>query len=265
MHHARNKGLALGRPVRSRLFTKLAAGLLALAAAPLLHADPVLRVDLGGGATQSGFQAWNIGTDGAGPKSTTFTATDLASVPTGTVALTLAGGSDAANTANDTLSLNTRTRVGAPANSGAFTQADLMVDRVVTTGGGAGTGLFLQLTGFAPNTPSAVQVWGYDTQAAGGAKPGNFNLLDRTNGANTSLGTFAATAGQLPTDNNTFSVSGTVTSDVTGKIVLETVSNIDGNGIANGFVISTAVPEPTGALLVTLACTPLVRRRRSAR
>ena len=262
MHHALNKGLALGRPVTFRLFTRLAAGLIALAITPTLHADPVLRVDLGGGATQSGFQTWNIGTDGAGPKSTTFSATDLASVPTGTVGLTLAGGSDAANLANDTLSLNTRTRVGAPTNGGAFTQADLMVDRVVTTGGAAGTGLFLQLTGFAPSTPFAVQVWGYDTQAAGGAKVGNFNLLDRTNGANTSLGTFSATAGQLPTDNNTFSVSGTVTSDATGKIVFETISNIDGTGIANGFVISSAVPEPTGTLFIAVGFAALARRRR---
>lgn len=237
--------------------------LLALAAAPSLHADPVLRVDLGASPVQSGFQGWNIGADGGGstPRSTTFTATDLASVPSGTVTVMLAGGNDPANMSNNTLSVNTRTRVGAPTNSGAFTQADLMVDRVVTTGGAAGTGLFLQLTGFAPNTPFAVQVWGYDTQAAGGAKPGNFNLLDRTNGANTSLGTFAATAGQLPTDNNTFSVSGTVTSDATGKIVLESISNIDGTGIANGFTISS-VPEPTGAAFVVVGLAAVARRRR---
>lgn len=262
MHHALIKGLALGRPVTLRLL-KLAAGLLALAITPALHADPVLRVDLGGGATQSGFQAWNIGADGAGPKSNTFTSTDLASVPTGTVGITLAGGNDAANMSANTLSLNTRTRAGAPTNGGAFTQADLMVDRVVATPTGGGNGLFLELTGFAPSTPFAVQVWGYDTQATGGAKVGNFNLLDRTGGANTSLGTFSASAGQLPTDNNTFSVSGTVTSDATGKIVLETISNIDGAGIANGFVISTAVPEPTGLALVgAIACTTLTRRRR---
>jgi hypothetical protein len=239
----------------------LAAGLAAVSA-PRSYADPVLGIDFGGGATQAGFQSWNTGTDGAGPKTSTFTASNLTLVPTGSVGATLAGGTDAANLANDINSLNVRTRVGAPTNSGAFTQADLMVDRVVTTGGPAGSGLFLQLTGFAPNTTFGVQVWGYDTQTAGGAKPGNFALYDRTNGANAQLGSFSATAGSLPTDNNTFSATGTVTSDATGKIVLESISNIDGTGIMNGVLISS-VPEPTAATLLVLAgCAPLLARRR---
>jgi hypothetical protein len=241
----------------------LAAGLTA-GSAPRSYADPVLGIDFGGGATQAGFQSWNTGTDGAGPKTTTFTATNLTLVPTGSVGATLAGGTDAANLANDVNSVNVRTRVGAPTNNGAFTQADLMVDRVVTTGGVAGSGLFLQLTGFAPNTTFGVQVWGYDTQAAGGAKPGNFALYDRTNGANTSLGSFSVTAGSLPTDNNTFSVTGTVTSDATGKIVLESISNIDGTGIMSGALISS-VPEPSTALLALAGCTPLLARRRRGR
>jgi hypothetical protein len=243
----------------------LAAGL-AAASAPRSYADPVLGIDFGGGATQAGFQSWNTGTDGAGPKTTTFTATNLTLVPTGSVGATLAGGTDAANLANDVNSLNVRTRVGAPTNSGAFTQADLMVDRVVTTGGAAGSGLFLQLTGFAPSTTFGVQVWGYDTQGSPtfGGKPGNFALYDRTNGANTSLGSFTATAGSLPTDNNTFSVTGTVTSDATGKIVLESISNIDGTGIMSGALISS-VPEPSTALLALAGCTPLLARRRHRR
>jgi hypothetical protein len=268
MHHTQGTASA-PRRVRggfNRIMAigSLVAGLTCVSA-PRAFADPVLGIDFGGGATQAGFQSWNTGTDGAGPKTSTFTATNPTLVPTGSVGATVAGGTDAANLANDVNSLNVRTRVGAPANNGTFTQADLMVDRVVTTGGAAGSGLFLQLTGFAPNTTVGVQVWGYDTQSAGGAKPGNFALYDRTGGANTQLGSFSVTAGSLPADNSTFSVSGTVTSDATGKIVLESISNIDGTGIMNGVLI-TSVPEPSAAVLLALAGgAPLLARRRRQR
>ena len=231
-------------------------GVAALSAAASLHAAAILRVDFGAiNDLEPGFSVWNIGTDSAGPRSNSFTVSDLSAVPTGTVNATLGAGTDATNLANDTGTLNTRTR-GVPVDNGAFTYDQLLKDRAV---GLTGSGLFLELAGFAANTPFTIQAWGYDN-----AKAGNFSLVDRTNGANISLGSYSVTAGQTPTDNNSFSVTGTVTSDATGKIVVQSVSNIDGVGIFNGFVVST-VPEPATAGLLAVGVSAILglRRRRT--
>jgi hypothetical protein len=94
-------------------------------------------------------------------------------------------------------------------------------------------------------------VWGYDTQTSplSGAKPGNFSLYDRTGGTDTLLGSFTSVAGSLPSDNNSYSVTGNVTSDPNGVIMVESLSNIDGTGIMSGFVVST-VPEPMSGFLL---------------
>lgn len=238
----------------------------AFSAAMLLVADgsaeagTILSVDLGTAAA-SPFQLWNIGSDSAGPRTTTFSITDFVSVPSGLLSATIGGGSDPSNLNNDTGLLNTRSRGNVPPNSGSFTQSNLLTDRVVST---TGSGLFLSLSGFAPSTTFTIQVWGYDTQTASpfGAKPGNFSLFDRTGGANSLMGSFSAVAGALPTDNNTFSIIGTVTSDANGVIVVESVSNIDGTGIMNGFTVST-IPEPmSGALFLGGLGIVALRRRR---
>lgn len=225
------------------------------------NAGTILSIDLGT-AAQAPFQLWNVGADGTGMRSTTFSISDLSSVPSGTLTAKIGAGSDATNIDNDTGAINTRARANAPANSGSFTQSNLLTDRVVSTAG-TGTGLFLQLSGFAPSTTFSIQVWGYDTQTTplSGAKPGDFSLYDRTSGANTLLGSFTSTAGSLPVDNNTFSVTGTVTSDANGVIMVESLSNIDGTGIMNGFVIST-IPESMSLSLVLGGLGMLTLRRR---
>jgi len=241
------------------------AGAFLFATISSAHADVLLSVDLGT-AAQSPFTLWNVGSDGTGMRSKTFSITDLVSVPGGILTGEIGGGSDATNIANDAGSINTRLRGNAPTDSGSFTQSNLLADRVVTTAG-TGTGLFLQLSGFTPSTTFSIQVWGYDTQTSplSGAKPGNFSLHDRTGGADTLLGSFTSVAGSLPTDNNSFSVTGTVTSDVNGAILVESLSNIDGSGIMNGFVGST-VPEPmSGFLLLGGLGIVALRRRRIAR
>jgi len=109
-------------------------------------------------------------------------------------------------------------------------------------------------------------VWGYDTQTNSpyGSKPGTFSLYDRTNGANSLVGSFTSVAGSLPSNNNTFSVIGNFTSDANGVIVIESISNIDGTGIMNGFVVST-VPEPMSASLLLGGLGMLAFRRRRVR
>lgn len=247
-------------PFRILLLSSFTAILLATNGSA--KADTVLSVDMGS-ATATPFVLWNIGGDGAGPRTTTFSISDFVSVPGGLLTATLGGGNDPSDLSKDIAQLNTRIRGNVPANSGSFTQSNLLADRVVSS---SGAGLFLSLSGFAPSTTFTIQVWGYDTQTSplSGAKPGTFTLFDRTNGANATIGSFTTTAGQLPTDNNTFSVIGNVTSDINGRIVIESVSNMDGTGIMNGFVIST-VPEPaSGALLFGGLGLMAFRRRRAA-
>jgi len=226
-------------------------------------AATVLGLDFGSGSTQSGFSGFALTTDGPGPVSRTFSVSDSISSPSLSITATVAAGSDATNMANNTGSLNQRTRGNAPANSGAFTQNALLQDRIVST---TGAGLFLELTGLAPNTTFSIQVWGYDTQTTGtmiGSKSGTFTLLDRTNGANTTLGSITNTLGQLPTDNNTFSITANVTSDANGKIVVQSVSNIDGTGILTGAAISTStVPEPGRGMMGLMGLGLLLWRRR---
>ena len=114
-----------------------------------------------------------------------------------------------------------------------------------------------------------IQVWGVDTNVldtgvTGGAKPGNFQLLDWTSGSAVALGSYSTTSAELPTSNDSFSVTGTVVADANGRIVVQSVSNMDGSGIMNGFVLSTSViPEPGRVgLFMGALCWLLIRRQR---
>ncbi len=133
-----------------------------------------------------------------GVVSRTTSVSDAISSPGLSITATTGAGSDPANLANDTGLLNQR-RAGMPRRTAArITQNALLQDRIVST---TGAGLFLQLTGLAPDTTFSIQVWGYDTQTTGtmiGAKPGTFTLLNETGGANTPLGSLTYTAGSCP-------------------------------------------------------------------
>ena len=218
-------------------------------------AATLLSVDLGGGATQSNFTSWDLaGAEVTGPVSTSFTTTNNLQITA-----TFSGGNSVGNTAT----LNTRNRTNAPVNCGFFTQSALMSDRIVSLSNGSGRqGLFLELAGFAPNTSYHIQVWGYDTNQNGenGGKPGNFELFDVTGVNNRSLGYYSVVGSAVPRTNDDYSVGGWLTSDSSGKIVVQSVSNIDGTGIMNGFVITA--PEPRMSLLVVGGLGALLMRSR---
>lgn len=219
------------------------------------HAATLLSVDLGGTGAETGFLAWSVGADGSSLRTTTL----------GGYGLTLAGGVTAADltTLNANYSLNQRLRSGL-SDSGSFTLADLLIDRVVATvvpgkTNESGSGLLLQLSGFDANTEYEVQLWGYEHNNRGTAK--NVEFFNLSSGSEVSLGGYTTTVNQLPLTNDDFSVTAMVTSDAMGNIILKSRSNFDGIGIFNGVTV-TAVPEPGQAALLLFGCTVLMLRRR---
>lgn len=244
---------------RRPLLRSLCPAVLAVLALTIsAKAAVVLAVDFGGGTgnLQSGFQGFTNPADGA------ITATQTYSG----ITVTLDGGTNPAGTAGY---LNARSRGNAPANAGSYTNSALLRDRIVASGGG--NGLLLTIGGLLPDTNYTLQVWGYDTRAAengGGARPGTNMLHDLSRGDDTKIGQYTMAAGELPVDNNSFSITATVMTSSSGLLIVRSFNAdgdwIDGPGIMNGFVLSQ-VPEPSASLL-TLAGAGFVlaRRRRQA-
>ncbi len=235
------------------------AVLAALALTMSAKAAVVLAVDFGGGTSnlQAGFQGFTSPADGS-ISSTTQNYSGIT--------VTLNGGTSGTGTGY----LNARDRPHAPPNAGAYTNFSLLRERIVANGGT--NGVLLTIGGLQPDTDYTLQVWGFDTRAAvdgGGAKPGTNILWDNSNGNDYIIGQYTMTAGQMPVDNNSFSVTATITTDSNGVLMVRSYNNtgaglIDGPGIMNGFVLSQ-VPEPSASLL-TLAGAGFVlaRRRRQA-
>lgn len=245
------------RPFRS------AGSAIAAAIALSLSADAavVLAVDFGGnsGNLQSGFQGFTNPPDAAISATQSYSG----------ISVTLSGG---VQTNGTTGYLNARDRPHAPPDAGAFTNFSLLRDRIVANGGSNAAlhGVLLTIGGLMANTDYTIQVWGFDTRAAvdgGGAKAGTNVLWDNSNGSDYELGRYTMTAGQLPVDNNSFSITATVTTDASGVLMVRSFNpgsdRIDGPGIMNGFVLSI-VPEPSSSLLILSgAGLFLVKRRRT--
>lgn len=221
-------------------------------------AATLLSVDIGNGNAETGFTKWSVGGDGASIRTTTI----------GSYGLTMAGGVVAADltTLNTRYSINERNR-GGPTDTGALTYGDVFSDRAVATlipgqTVQSGAGLLLQISGFEPNTAYQVQLWGYEHNNTGSAKFVDF--YDLSSGTETLIGGFTTTAGQTPTTNNDFSVTGTVMSDANGNLIFKSRSNYDGLGIFNGITVSSvaAVPEPTVGMLGVMGVMGIVLRRR---
>lgn len=129
----------------------------------------------------------------------------------------------------------------------------------------------LTISGLLPDTDYVLQVWGFDTRAAVtgenvGAKPGTNILWDNTGGSDYELGRYTMAAGDLPVDNNSFSITSTLTTDSSGNIVVRSynptsATRIDGTGIMNGFVLSE-VPEPSTAVMGIFGASLVFTRRR---
>lgn len=243
------------------------AAMAALALPISAEAAVILAVDFGGGSSnlQSGFQGFTNPVDGAISATQTYSG----------ITVTINGGT-APEGSTAPGYLNARDRPHAPANSGDYSNYSLLRDRIVSTGGTQG--LMLTISGLLPNTEYVLQVWGFDARAAVtgenvGGKPGTNILWDSTGGSDLQYDGYTTTAGELPIDNNSFSITmmsrgpdDIFTTDSDGTIVVRSYNptgstRIDGTGIMNGFVLSQ-IPEPSASLLAVVGASLVLSRRR---
>lgn len=166
--------------------------------------------------------------------------------------------------------MNYRSRT-APAMTGSFYYTRIINDRIAA---GGTEGITLTIANLKPNTTYSLQIWGWDGNGSsdGGSKAGTNTLYNITNGRPTTqpgldavlFGKYTTTAGQLPVDNNSFSVTNSITTDANGtlKVLSYTPSGgIDGAGIFNAFVLSD-IPEPSSAFLSVIGVSFVAMRRR---
>lgn len=166
----------------------------------------VLQVDFNdranntAGNTQSGFSSFIIaGSDGTTQSTTTRTFGSIS------VALTGAGGSV----------FDDRWRGTSPANSGAFTESQLLRDFVFATSTSGTTGLDAAITGLTPLAVYTLTAWSFD--------PGSTTLRtsDWTANGIVAAEDYGFDGGSLPTSNNTYKFAVVVAADATGKITLQ--------------------------------------------
>lgn len=234
---------------------------------PVEGGGVVLAVDLHQNATDSVpttpdyFSAWFVGNVSAGNAAPSTTI--------GGYGLTLGSGTTVdclANAANHT-GLNARNRsTGYIVNSGAFTQADMMRERIgslanptdSTAGQGTGNGLYLKISGLEADTSYLIQAWGVDSTGTFDSsnvrlKNGycyGFDATAETAGYSSLPRIGSYTVSGSPTtiaDNDQYSVSGVITSDSTGTLIYKQISNID-RSVMNGFVLFTAGAPSSGYL-----------------
>ncbi len=140
------------------------------------------------------------------PASTTAKSTGMVfATGSATVTVTLASGA----------SLNGRDRGQPATDSGALTYASVYRDLIQSTSGGSIT---MGIAGLRPSVPYVVRLWIYDY---GNANNAVFTNRDLTAGHNIALGALTNNYAVAPLDDNAdYRVSGVVTSDAGGTLVL---------------------------------------------
>jgi predicted acyl esterase len=163
----------------------------------------LLRVDFG--LTNAPVESDGAWRGFALPSSTTAKSTSMVyAVGSATVTVTLASGA----------SLNGRDRGQPATDSGALTYAAVYRDLVQSTSGGSIT---MGIAGLRPTAPYVVRLWIYDYGNANNAVFTNRNL---TAGHTIALGALTNNYAVAPLDNADYRVSGVVTSDAGGTLVL---------------------------------------------
>lgn len=255
--------------MNKKLFVAMLSGVLALGFSQAASAS-LVAIDIAQFAsnpTQAGFTQWLIAQDQ--PAGGTMAVTNV-----GAYTLTISAGDTVAclSSAASFTGFNIRGRTPSIANSGDFTQSDLMKERIANTGGtgnlttGTGRGLYLKITGLEANKQYLLQAWGVDqTGTPATLKTGTEAGFDATYEATTGLtklGQYTVAASQTSIiDNNAYSIVGTFTADSTGTIIYKAIGNIDG-AVLSGFTLD-AIPEPAtiGLMGVIGVCLFWIRRR----
>jgi hypothetical protein len=251
-----------------RQLVVLFACLILAAQGAVASAATLLSVDFndrtagtGGGVTntQAGFSSWKM-------SGTTAASSALESQAAGAYNVTLQAFDDGLDENNVTTGIqNTTAQIDdrlrtTPANSGAFTFADLY-DDVIFAGTSAGPtgGLDMTVSGGAllPNSQYVVSIYAFDSGSTPAPQPRTANWLDGNNADALVLAT-SFNGATLPTANDQYKFTGVAMTDAAGKLLLHarnttpyaTAGGATIGVIVNGFEIGE-VPEPTSiALLV---------------
>jgi hypothetical protein len=141
---------------------------------------------------------------------------------------------------------------GSPLDNGAFTYGDLLRDGVARTKQSSGGDFTFRISGLNPNFAYSIRIWSGDSTADAGT---TFNWFDTTSGSTAIGSVFNGPNNPLTaTSNEDYSIFANVTSNAAGQLQFGVIST-NGSATAgwtNGFVLS-AVPEPSAAVLMTLA------------
>jgi hypothetical protein len=156
-----------------------------------------------------------------------------------------------------------------PLNSGFLTTSDLYRDFIFSPDSNNG-GLNVTIDGLEPNTEYLFEIWSYDPVSVGGTIGGvpNFRVSDWFAGGFQVIENYSFRGENAPT-NDLASFTFTATADIDGLLVISgRRDQLSTNSVSpqpgvflNGLRVSS-IPEPSSAILLLTAITPLVLRRR---
>ncbi|MES2308375.1 MAG: hypothetical protein V4507_05900 [Verrucomicrobiota bacterium] len=225
--------------------------ILLVAATPSAHAQ-IIQIDFGNAVSpiQSGWTYWGLETTGS-----TFLPSKTFVTSAGSITATISSNftlDGSGNLQASAVAPSTRDRsLETPANSGAFTESNLYRDMVINVGSGGG--LALELSGLTPNTQYSLTLYDYDAGTDATTVATRTNVFTNiTNGASANLGSVTyktVPAGGTLTINEQYTVTATLTSDSSGRLIVTEAKNsfagqTDNFAGLNGFSLSS-IPEPS--------------------